>query len=66
MTSAPKTISNYRELCDFIDEMFKSPTLSGFTVETTFVGFVRVRKDCDGAVRIFTRVNPADDLVGSN
>ncbi len=62
--SQTKTISNAEELFAFIDQMFKSPTVSGFTVETTFVGFVRVRKNVDGTFNIFTRVNPKDDLLG--
>lgn len=61
-----KTISNANELLTFIAEMFKSETVTGFTVETTFVGFVRVRKNVDGTLNIFTRVNPNDDLVGMN
>jgi hypothetical protein len=61
-----KTISNANELLTFIAEMFKSETVTGFTVETTFVGFVRVRKNVDGTFNIFTRVNPNDDLVGMN
>jgi hypothetical protein len=64
--SNTKTISNAEELFAFIDQMFKSETVSGFTVETTFVGFVRVRKNLDGTFNIFTRVNPNDDLVGMN
>jgi hypothetical protein len=61
--SQPKTISTPEQLFAFIAEMFKSPTVSGFTVETTFVGFVRVRKNVDGTLNIFTRVNPKDDLL---
>ena len=64
--SKNKTISNANELLTFIAEMFKSETVTGFTVETTFVGFVRVRKNVDGTFNIFTRVNPNDDLVGMN
>jgi hypothetical protein len=59
--TATKTIDSPSDLYEYIFKMFESPTIAGFTVETTFAGFVRVRK-VDGIVRIFTRVNPADDL----